>query len=142
MQTTQAIQAAPPPQTVPMDICVKMVDAAAQNCVIPEQTVTAAPNWDAMATSLASLSNAFAWGSLIIAVLAFFAALAWGRIVTERAEREAKAMAKACADEYIKAWLADEAPKVIRERIDFLLDATTGDGDDAKAADEMGREAG
>lgn len=83
------------------------------------------PNWDAMATSLASQSNA----------------IAWGKITTANAEREARAMAKACADEYIRDWLSNEAPGIIRERVDFILDATLGSGNDSDAADELGKEA-
>ncbi len=94
-----------------------------------------------MAASFASLSNAFAWGSIILAIIAVFAALAWGKIVTATAEKEAKAMAKACADDYIKDWLAKEAPGIIRQRVDFILDATLGFGDDTEAADQIGKEA-
>lgn len=50
-------------------------------------------------------------------------------------------MAKACADDYIKDWLAREAPGIIRQRVDFILDATLGPGNDAEAADAIGKEA-
>lgn len=50
-------------------------------------------------------------------------------------------MAKACADEYIRDWLSKEAPGIIRERVDFILDATLGSGNDSEAADEIGKEA-
>jgi hypothetical protein len=130
-------------QTVTADICSKMVESATRSCqpllsVPPEQPN---PNWDAMASSFASLSSAFAWGSIILAVVAVIAALAWGKIVTSTAEKEAKAMAKACADDYIKEWLSKEAPGIIRERVDFILDATLGSGNDSDAADEIGKEA-
>jgi hypothetical protein len=74
-------------------------------------------------------------------VVAVVAALAWGRIVTATAEKEAKVMAKTCADDYIKEWLSKEAPGIIRERVDFILDATLGFGDDTTAADDIGKEA-
>ena len=130
-------------QTITAEVCSKMVESATRSCqpmisLPPEQ---ANPNWDAMAASFASLSNAFAWGSIILAVVAVIAALAWGKIVTATAEKEARAMAKGCADEYIRDWLAKEAPGIIRERVDFILDATLGSGDDTTAADEIGKEA-
>ena len=130
--------------TVTAEICSKMVESATRSCqpiiaMPPEQSN---PNWDAMATSFASLSSAFAWGSLILAVIAIVAGLAWGKIVTATAEREAKRMAKDCADDYINTWLAEKAPGIIRERVDLILDATLGSGNDAKAADDLGKEAG
>lgn len=133
-----------PAQSLPVDACSKMVESATRSCqpliaAAPEQ---ANPNWDAMATSFASLSNAFAWGSIILAVVAIIAALAWGKIVTASAEKEARDMAKSCAEDYIKKWLAEQAPGIIRERVDLIMDATLGAGDDAKAADELGKEAG
>ncbi|WP_156347771.1 MULTISPECIES: hypothetical protein [unclassified Sphingomonas] len=70
-----------------------------------------------MANSFASLSNAFAWGSLILALVAVFAAFAWGKIVTARAENEARDMAKAAVEE----WLQNVAPPLIaREAAEFL----------------------
>lgn len=133
-----------PAQSITVDACSKMVESATRSCqpliaAAPEQ---ANPNWDAMATSFASLSNAFAWGSIILAVVAIIAALAWGKIVTASAEKEARDMAKSCAEDYIKKWLAEQAPGIIRERVDLIMDATLGAGDDAKAADELGKEAG
>lgn len=132
-----------PAQSIPVDACSKMVESATRSCqpliaAAPEQTN---PNWDAMATSIASQSNAVAWGSLVLAVIVVIAGIAWAKITTANAEREARAMAKACADEYIRDWLSKEAPGIIRERVDFLLDATLGPGNDAEAADEIGKEA-
>jgi hypothetical protein len=101
-----------------------------------------APNWDAMANSFASLSSAFAWGSLLLAIVAIVAALAWGWFVKGWAEKEAQKEAKACADAYIQRWLSDEAPGLIRQHVEFLMDATLGSGDDAGAADEIGEAAG
>lgn len=79
---------------------------------------------------------------MVLAVLAVIAGFAWGKIVTSTAEREAQKMAKACADAYIKKWLAEDAPGIIRERVDLIVDATLGTGNDAKAADDLGKEAG
>lgn len=132
-----AVQDAP---SMAVEACSKMVEAATRTC--NPTAATPAPNWDAMATSFASLSNAFAWGSLIVAVMAFIMALAWGRIVTARAEKEARAEAKNCANELIEKWLAEEAPQIISRNMQILQDATVGQGDDAKAADEIGKAAG
>ena len=140
---TQAADVVALTTPVPANVCSQMVEAATKSCqplisVPPEQ---AAPNWDAMANSFASLSAAFAWGSIVLAVVAIIAALAWGRIVTATAEKEARKMAKDCADDYIKKWLAEEAPSLVQRHVEFLLDATIGAGDDASAADEIGKEA-
>lgn len=128
--------------TVSASACSQMVETATRSCqaVIPSVREIA-PNWDPMATALASQSNAIAWGSLVLAVIVVIAGIAWGKITTANAEREARAMAKACADEYIREWLSKEAPGIIRERVDLILDATLGAGNDADAADEMGKEA-
>lgn len=109
--------------------------------MIPIPPEQANANWDAVAASLAAQSNAIAWGSLVLAVIVVIAGIAWGRITTANAEREARTMAKACADEYIRDWLSKEAPGIIRERVDFILDATLGSGNDSEAADELGKEA-
>lgn len=97
------------------------------------------------ADSLAALSVAFTYGSILFAILALIAGYAWGKIVAANAEREArdeaKKVAKECADEYVKQWMAKEAPGIIRERVDFILDTTLGGGNDAQAADEIGKEA-
>lgn len=137
--TTAVVQTAP----IPANVCSQMVEAATRSCqpmisVPPEQVN---PNWDALATSLASQSNAIAWGSLVLAVIVVIAGIAWGKIITANAEREARSMAKARADEYIRDWLSKEAPGIIRERVDFILDATLGSGNDSDAADEIGKEA-
>ena len=76
-----------------------------------------------------------------MAVVAIIAALAWGKIVTATAEREARDMAKQCAQDYISKWLAEQAPGIIRERVDLIMDTTLGPGNDAQAADEIGKEA-
>ena len=95
-----------------------------------------------MANSFASLSASFAFGSVVLAIAAIVAAVAWGFVVKGWAEKEAQKEAKACAEAYIQKWLTDEAPRIVREHVDFLKDATVGDGDDDEAADEIGENAG
>ena len=130
-------------QSVSVDACLRVVDAATRTCQ-PATTGSgeaAAPNWDAMAVALASQANAIAWGALVLAVIVVIAGIAWGKIITARAEREARSMAKTSADDYIQAWLSEKAPGLVRERVDFILDATLGPGDDSAAADDIGKEA-
>lgn len=91
-----------------------------------------------MATSFASLSTAIAWGSVVIAVMAFFGALAWGKVIASRTEKEAREEAKKCAKELIDKWLAEEAPAIIQKHVEFLRDASVGNSDDDKAADRIG----
>lgn len=110
-----------PTPVIAANTCIKLVDAAARSCqpvtMTPTAPMQANPNWDAMAASFASLSNAFAWGSLILALVAFLAAFAWGRIITARAEREAREMAEA----EVRKWLKDVAPPLIaREALEFM----------------------
>jgi hypothetical protein len=95
-----------------------------------------------MANSFASLSAAFAWGSVILAIVALFGGIAWGRLVTVKAEREARTIAEACTRDYIEKWLAEKAPELVRQRVDLLLDTTLGSGNDLSAADEIGKGAG
>ncbi len=129
--------------------CTKMVEAAvsatAKACPVeklPTAPTSNEPNWDAMANSFASLSSAFAWGSLLLAAVAIAAAIAWGWFVKGWAEKEAQKEAKKCADTYIADWLANEAPAIVRQHVEYLSDATVGSGDDGDAADEIGKAAG
>ena len=133
-----------PTKTMSADICLKMVEATARSCQpsVIQQAAPTSPDWDAIAVSLTSQSNAIAFGAVVLAVMVAVAGIAWGVIITRNAEREARAMAKACAEDYIARWLADEAPGIIRERVDLIIDATLGPGDDAKAADDLGKSAG
>lgn len=130
-------------QTISADACSKMVESATRSC----QPMISIPPQPANSTadSLAALSTAFTFGSIVLAVLAVMAGFAWAKIVTANAEKEArveaKKVAETYADEYIRDWLSKEAPGIIRERVDFILDATLGSGNDADAADEIGKEA-
>lgn len=131
-------------QGITADVCSKMVESATRSCqpliqVPPEPANNAAD-------SLAALSTAFTYGSIMLAILALIAGFAWAKIVAAHAEKEARVeaqkVAKECADEYIGEWLSKEAPGIIRERVDFILDTTLGSGNDAEAADELGEKAG
>jgi ABC-type microcin C transport system permease subunit YejB len=80
---------------------------------------------------------------LVIAIgIALVAAFGWGYVVTVRAEREARKEAKACAREMIDRWLVEEAPLIVRRKLEMLQDTSMGTEDDDHAADEMGRAAG
>lgn len=125
-------------QTIPVSACMKVIEAATQSCrpaTLALATVgptPAQPNWDAMATSFASLSNAFAWGSLILTLLTIFAGFTWGKIVTAGAEKEARKMAEA----EVKRWLNDEALPMIMRQANEFLQTFRGEGpisDDALA---------
>ncbi|MBC3942003.1 hypothetical protein [Sphingomonas albertensis] len=95
-----------------------------------------------MANSFSALSSAFAWGSLLLAVIALVAGLAWGWVITQRAENEARTEAEKCANAYIAKWLTDEAPGLVRAHVENLQNATLGRGNDDEAADAIGEEAG
>lgn len=78
---------------------------------------------------------------MLVGILVVIAGYAWGRFVAADAKDHAQKAAKERADEYIQEWLAKDAPSIIRQRVDFILDATLGSGNDAEAADDIGKEA-
>ena len=131
-------------QAISADVCAKMVESATKACqpmvLVPPEPV------NKTADSLAALSTAFTYGSILLAVIALLGALTWGFLVKIWAEREARAeaikVAKECADAYINKWLAEEAPGIIRARVDLIHDPTLGSGDDDIAADDLGEGAG
>lgn len=135
-------------QTIPyigLDACAKMVEAASACPATPAAAapVTAGqPNWDAMASSFASLSLAFTVGSIALGVVAVISAIGWGFIVKARAEKEAREEARKCAREVVDQWLATEAPMRIRMYVEYLQDTSIGTIDDDRAADDIGKGAG
>lgn len=140
-----------------VDTCARIVEATTKSCSVPpvaSPPSAGAPNWDAMASSFASLSTALTWGSILLAFAALAIGYAWMRIATREAkeaareeakavaEHEARKEAKSLADAYIAKWLAEEAPDIIRAHVENLQNATLGTGDDDEAADEIGKAAG
>lgn len=127
-------------------MCERFVNAAARACPNPAASVVSPtapqPEWDALANSFASLSSAFAWGSLLLALIAILAAAGWGYLVKRWAEQEARKEAAECVKRQMDKWLAEEAPQIIRQNVEYLQNASLGTDDDAAAADEMGKEAG
>ncbi len=105
-------------------------------------TTAKVPEWDALANSFASLSSAFAWGSLVLALVAILGGAAWGFVVKVWAEREARKEAAECVNRLMAKWLAEEAPGIVRQHVENLRNASLGSTDDDDAADEMGKEAG
>ena len=105
-----------------------------------------APNFDGLTASFASLSAAFTWGTIILAVVAVLAAAGWGFLVKVWAEKEARDEAERCAkkhtDAYMQKWLATEAPQIVRRHVENLMNATLGNGDEETAAENIGKEAG
>ncbi len=122
-------------QTITADVCGKMVESATRSCQ-PMISVPPEPV-NSTADSLAMLSTAFTFGSILLAIIALIAGFAWGKIVAATAQEEAKTAAKACAEE----WMAKNGPGIIQAHVEFLNDATIGEGDDAIAADDIGKEA-
>ncbi len=136
--TTSAIDA---------EMCERFVSAASRACPAPVNEVAAKvqsqpPEWDALANSFASLSSAFAWGSIWLATVAIIAAAGWGYIVKRWAEDEARKAAAESVQKHMEKWLAEEAPQIIRKNVELLNNTSLGQNDDAEAADEMGKEAG
>lgn len=119
-----------------------MVEAAARAC---QARPWLPPTPTSTGDALVALATAFTFGSILLALFALVGVLAWGIMVKVWAEREARAeaknVAKACAYDYIRVWIANEAPKIIRERVDIIAGAALGSGDAAKTADTIGKEA-
>ena len=132
------------PHTIDAAMCERFVNAASHSCTISAQPAPTAhePTWDALANSFASLSAAFAWGTLFLALVAVLAAIGWGFLVRHWAEREAKKEAAECVDRLMDKWLVEEAPQIVRKHVELLQNASLGGDDDQAAADEMGKEAG
>jgi len=104
-----------PMQTVTADVCARMVEAATRPCqplpAPPAEAVN--PNWDSVAVSLTSQANAIAFGSLVLAVAAVLAGIAWGRIIGLQAKREARQV----AEQEMEKWLKDEGIPMLRREI-------------------------
>lgn len=123
-------------QVIAADVCGKMVESATKACqpmisLPPEAKISTAD-------SLAALSTAFVYGSILLAILVVLAGFSWAKFVAH----EAKEMAKADAEAYIAKWMAEQAPGIIQSHVELLNDATIGEGNDAAAADDLGEGAG
>ena len=124
--------------------CGQLVASAAQSCAAPIVATQRSqqPNWDAMANSFAALSAAFAWGSILLALVGIAGAVGWGFLVKNWAEKAARTAATECAQRHVDKWLEKEAPRIIREHVELLQSASLGEQNDASAADEIGEGAG
>jgi hypothetical protein len=104
--------------SVPVNLCVQMVEAASRSCQLP---TSIAPNTpvapDAVnntADSLAALSTAFTYGSILLAIVALIGAVAWGFVVKGWAEREARDEAERCT----KKWIEEEGFPMLRRQME------------------------
>ncbi len=97
---------------------------------------------DFISILLTGLSVMIAIGAIFIAVLAIWSYSHFKALTEASAEKAASAAASAKAEELVSIWLSTEAPAVVRKNVDLLTDATLGTGDDAAAADDIGRQAG
>lgn len=129
-----------PGSTIAASVCSKLIETAAHSCQPIVAATPIVPPEHAMsaADSLAALSTAFVYGSILLAILVVLAGFAWAKFVAH----EAKEMAIADAATYIAKWMAEKAPGIIQSHVELLNDATIGDGNDSVAADELGKEAG
>lgn len=123
-------------ESVSAGVCGQMVESATRACQ-PMISVPPEPA-NTTADALAGLSTALTYGSMLLAVLVLLAGYAWAKFVAH----EAKEMAKTDAEAYIAKWMAEKAPGIIQAHVELLNDATLGDGNDATAADQLGKEAG
>ncbi len=124
------------PRIITIDVCSKLVEAASRAC--PPSLPAAPEAANKTADSLAALSTAFTYGSMLLAAVVVLAGFAWAKFVAS----EVKEIAKSDAEAYIAKWMAEKAPGIIQSHVELLNDATIGEGNDALAADELGKEAG
>lgn len=131
-------------EAISADVCVRMVEVATRSChaLVQAQPASAQSPGISAADSLAALSNSFAFGSLLLAVIVLVGGFSWGKIIAASAKEEATQAAAKLAEQRIEDWLAKEAPRIVRTQVDLILNATLGSGDDADAADRLGKEAG
>lgn len=105
------------PQTMSADICLKMVEAATRSCQpqapVPPPIPLASETVNTTADSLAALSTAFTYGSILLAVVALLGAVAWGFVVKGWAEREARDEAERCT----KKWIEEEGFLMLRREM-------------------------
>lgn len=127
-------------RTIDAGLCERLITAATSHCqaAVPVPIAPAAvrdPNFDSISASLTSLSTAFVWGSILLALVVIALAAGWGYLVRGWAKDEAKTVARNTMQE----WLTTEAPQIIREAA-ALLKPTGGDirTDAEKQADELG----
>lgn len=127
-------------------MCERLINAATSSCKAPAPVAPPAvaehpgPNWDGVVTSLTSLSTAFVWGSILLAVAVIALAMGWAYLVRGWAKDEAKKVAQ----EVMKEWLERDAPKILREAGSLLNPKGDGLSSDAaqESADEIGKVAG
>ena len=98
-------------QAITADVCAKMVESATRSCQ-PMISVPPEPA-NTTADSLAALSTAFTFGSILLAIIALVGAIAWGFVVKVWAEREAREEAERCT----KKWLDEEALPMLRREM-------------------------
>lgn len=129
-------------KTIPVDACSKMVESATRSC---QPLIATAPEpANTTADSLAALSTAFTFGSILLAVIALFGAIAWGFFVKAWAEKEAREEAERCT----KKWIEEEGFPMLRREMQewkktFPLEAPISDtdiGDLVAAAGADGKE--
>lgn len=127
---------------IDVDACKQFVDAVASRCSAsgpaPAVITTHEPNWEGVTTSLTALSADFAYGAVLIGLVALVAALGWGLLVKMWAEREARQEAAKAAQK----WLEDNAPALVRGYLELLHPVTPpASSEAADAADEIGKNA-
>jgi hypothetical protein len=81
-----------------------------------------------MANSFASLSAAFAWGTLAFGIVAFLAALGWGYFIRHWAKEEARKAAKEevelVAEGIMNEWLTTTGMALLRQASQMSQPAT------------------
>lgn len=98
-------------QTIPVDACSKMVESATRSC---QPLIAAAPEPKIdTADSLAALSTAFTFGSILLAIIALLGAITWGFFVKIWAEKEAREEAERCT----KKWIEEEGFPMLRREM-------------------------
>lgn len=93
---------------------------------------------DFVSILLTALSAMVAIVAVFMAILAIWSYKHMAELVTHAAEKSASEK----ASEMMGGWLANDAPRSVSQQLELLTDTTLGQGEDSKAADDIGQQAG
>jgi hypothetical protein len=116
---------------ISVQTCERLIESAAAQCKAVGQVAQqspANPNFDALSASIAAQSSAIAsqatyltLGSIIFAIVALLAAVGWGWLVKQWAEKAAK--------DAVREWMEQNAPGQIAEVMNRLTPMSVDGGD-------------
>ena len=98
---------------IAISTCERLMTAATSHCgqttiaTPPAIIATHEPNWEAVTTGLTSMSTAFSWGLVVLAVIGLLGLIGFGIFVRGWAKEEARKVAQ--------DWFDTEAPEILKQ---------------------------